>query len=150
FVDKQESLYNAAAFVHAGRIAARHHKIFLPNYGVFDENRYFQPGRDVSVLVFNGITLGINVCEDIWYPEGPTFAQALSGKAEVIINISASPYHRGKLRIREEMLATRAAENGVIVAYANAVVGQDELVFDGNSLVLDHQGRTIARGKAFE
>ena len=150
FVDRQESIYNAAAFVHDRRIVARHHKIFLPNYGVFDENRYFQPGKDVSVLVFNGITIGINICEDIWYPEGPTFAQALLGKAEMIVNISASPYHRGKLRIREDMLATRAVENGVIVAYANAVGGQDELVFDGNSLVLDHHGRTIARGKAFE
>jgi NAD+ synthase (glutamine-hydrolysing) len=150
FVDRGDGLYNAAAFVQSGRIIARHHKIFLPNYGVFDENRYFQPGKQLSTVVLNGITIGVNICEDIWYPEGPTLSQALVGDAEVIVNISASPYHRGKLRFREEMLATRAMDNRVIVAYANAVGGQDELVFDGNSLVIDHQGRTVARGRAFE
>ena len=150
FVDRADELYNAAAFVQSGRIISRHHKIFLPNYGVFDENRYFQPGKQLSTIVLNGVTIGVNICEDIWYPEGPTLSQALVGDAEVIVNISASPYHRGKLRFREEMLATRAMDNRVIVAYANAVGGQDELVFDGNSLVLDHQGRTVARGRAFE
>jgi len=150
FVDRADGLYNAAAFVQSGRIIARHHKIFLPNYGVFDENRYFQPGKQLSTIVLNGVTIGVNICEDIWYPEGPTLSQALVGDAEVIVNISASPYHRGKLRFREEMLATRAMDNRVIVAYANAVGGQDELVFDGNSLVIDHQGRTVARGRAFE
>jgi NAD+ synthase (glutamine-hydrolysing) len=150
FVDRGEDLYNAAAVVSGGRIVARHHKVFLPNYGVFDENRYFQPGKQASTVVLNGITIGVNICEDIWYPQGPTFSQSLVGDAEVIVNISASPYHRGKLRFREEMLATRARDNRVIVAYANAVGGQDELVFDGNSLVLDHQGRTVAHGKAFE
>jgi NAD+ synthase (glutamine-hydrolysing) len=151
FVDcEDDDLYNAAAFVHRGRIVARHHKILLPNYGVFDENRYFQPGRQARTIVLNGVTMGINICEDIWYPQGPTFSQSLVGDAEVIINISASPYHRGKLRFREDMLATRAMDNQVIVAYVNAIGGQDELVFDGNSLVLDHQGRTVARGRAFE
>ena len=150
FVDRGDDLYNAAAFVYGGRIAARYHKIFLPNYGVFDENRYFQPGKQASTVVVNGITIGVNICEDIWYPQGPTVAQALVGGAEIIVNISASPYHRGKLRFREEMLATRARDNRVIVAYVNAVGGQDELVFDGNSIVLDHHGRTVAHGKAFE
>jgi NAD+ synthase (glutamine-hydrolysing) len=150
FVDREDGLYNAAAFVHGGRIVARHHKIFLPNYGVFDENRYFQPGKQANTVMLNGITIGINICEDIWYPQGPTLAQALVGDAEVIVNISASPYHRGKLRLREDMLATRAVDNQVIVAYANAIGGQDELVFDGNSLILDHQGRTVARGRSFE
>jgi NAD+ synthase (glutamine-hydrolysing) len=150
FIDRGEALHNAAAFVNGGRIVARHHKIFLPNYGVFDENRYFQPGKKTSTVVLNGVTIGVNICEDIWYPEGPTLSQALVGDAEVIVNISASPYHRGKLGVREDMLATRAMDNQVIVAYANAVGGQDELVFDGNSLVLDHEGRTVARGRSFE
>ena len=150
FVDREDGLYNAAAFVHGGRIVARHHKILLPNYGVFDENRYFLSGKQANTVVLNGVTVGVNICEDIWYPQGPTLAQALVGEAEVIVNISASPYHRGKLRLREDMLATRAVDNQVVVAYANAIGGQDELVFDGNSLILDHQGITVARGKAFE
>ena len=150
FVDRGDELYNAAAFIRGGRIVARQHKVFLPNYGVFDENRYFQPGKSCSTVVLNGITIGVNICEDIWYPQGPTLWQAFVGGAEVIVNISASPYHRGKLRFREEMLATRARDNRAIVAYVNAVGGQDELVFDGNSIVLDHHGRTVAHGKAFE
>jgi NAD+ synthase (glutamine-hydrolysing) len=150
FVDHANELYNAAAFVRAGQIAARHHKVFLPNYGVFDENRYFQPGKACSTVVLNGITIGINICEDIWYPQGPALWQSAVGDAEVILNLSASPYHRGKLRFREEMLATRARDNRVIVAYVNAVGGQDELVFDGNSIVLDQQGRMVAHGEPFE
>jgi NAD+ synthase (glutamine-hydrolysing) len=150
FVDKKEDIYNAAAFISNGRIVAIHHKVYLPNYGVFDENRYFQAGTASSTIVLNGITIGVNVCEDIWYPEGPTLAQALVGEAEVIVNISASPYQRGKLRMREEMLATRALDNLVVVAYVNLIGGQDELVFDGNSLILDETGRTVARGRAFE
>src|SRR5438552_9543794 len=150
FVDRGDDLYNAAAVVSGGRIVARHHKVFLPNYGVFDENRYFQPGKQASTVVLNGITIGVNICEDIWFPQGPTFSQALVGDAEVIVNISASPYHRGKLRFREEMLATRAMDNLVAVAYVNQVGGQDELVFDGNSLVVDQSGSIVARGRAFE
>ncbi len=150
FVDRQSDIYNAAAFVCDGRVVATHHKVYLPNYGVFDENRYFQAGARSATVVLNGITIGINICEDIWYPEGPTLAQALVGGAEVIVNISASPYHRGKLRFREEMLATRAMDNLVAVAYVNLIGGQDELVFDGNSLVVDETGRTVARGRAFE
>lgn len=150
FVDRHDDVYNAAAFVCEGRIVATHHKVHLPNYGVFDENRYFQPGTRSATVVLNRITIGVNICEDIWYPEGPTLVQALVGDAEVIVNISASPYHRGKLRFREEMLATRARDNLVAVAYANLIGGQDELVFDGNSLVIDQTGETVARGRAFE
>jgi NAD+ synthase (glutamine-hydrolysing) len=150
FVDHANELYNAAGFIRGGRLIARHHKVFLPNYGVFDENRYFQPGKACSTVTVNGITIGVNICEDIWYPQGPALWQSALGEAEVILNLSASPYHRGKLRFREEMLATRARDNRVIVAYVNAVGGQDELVFDGNSIVLDHQGRVVAHGKAFE
>src|SRR5437660_9119162 len=95
-------------------------------------------------------TIGISICEDIWYPDGPVFQQALSGGAEVIINISSSPYHAGKRRWREQMLATRAADNTVIVAYGNVVGGQDELVFDGDSLVFNENGDLITRGRQFE
>jgi len=150
FVDRQDDVYNAAAFIHNGRIVAKQHKTYLPNYGVFDENRYFQAGVRSATVVLNGITIGFNICEDIWFPEGPTRVQSLVGDAEVIINISASPYHRGKRHFREEMLATRAMDNLVAVAYANLVGGQDELVFDGNSLVVDQRGSIVARGRAFE
>jgi NAD+ synthase (glutamine-hydrolysing) len=150
FADRQDDVYNAAAFISDGRVVATQHKTYLPNYGVFDENRYFQAGHRSSVVVLNGITIGFNICEDIWFPEGPTRTQSLVGGAEVIINISASPYHRGKIRFREEMLATRAMDNLAVVAYANLVGGQDELVFDGNSLVVDQSGGIVARGRAFE
>ena len=150
FVDRRDDIFNAAAFVSNGRIVATQHKSHLPNYGVFDENRYFQAGTRSVTVVLNGITIGFNICEDIWFPEGPTRAQALVGDAEVVVNISASPYHRGKLRFREEMLATRAMDNLVAVAYVNQVGGQDELVFDGNSLVVDQSGTIVARGRAFE
>src|SRR6266704_3887285 len=150
FVDRHEDIFNAAAFVANGRIVATQHKSHLPNYGVFDENRYFQAGTRSVTVVLNGITIGFNICEDIWFPEGPTRAQSLVGDAEVVVNISASPYHRGKLRFREEMLATRAMDNLVAVAYVNQVGGQDELVFDGNSFVVDQSGSIVARGRAFE
>jgi len=150
FVDRHDDIFNAAAFVSNGRIVATQHKSHLPNYGVFDENRYFQAGTRSVTVVLNGITIGFNICEDIWFPEGPTRAQSLVGDAEVVVNISASPYHRGKLRFREEMLATRAMDNLVAVAYVNQVGGQDELVFDGNSLVVDQSGTIVARGRAFE
>jgi len=150
FADRQDDIYNAAAFIHGGRVVATQHKTYLPNYGVFDENRYFQVGARSSTVRLNGITIGFNICEDIWFPEGPTRVQSLVGDAEVIVNISASPYHRGKLQVREEMLATRAMDNLVVVAYANLIGGQDELVFDGNSLVVDQNGTVIARGRAFE
>ncbi|MBI5492411.1 MAG: NAD+ synthase [Deltaproteobacteria bacterium] len=149
FVDKKADIYNAAAIVHDGRVAGVYHKMFLPNYGVFDEQRYFQAGAAPMNFVLNGITVGLEICEDIWYPEGPARAQALAG-AEVIVNINASPFHTGKPWTREEMLATRAMDNEVIIAYNNTVGGQDELVFDGQGMVIDEGGRIIARGKAFE
>lgn len=149
FVDAKEDIYNAAAIVHDGKLAGVYHKVFLPNYGVFDENRYFRAGSECPVYVIAGINVGINICEDIWYEAGPATTQAYSG-AEVIVNISASPYHFGKGSFRERMIATRAADNVVIFAYNNLVGGQDELVFDGNSMVLDEKGRLIARGKQFE
>jgi len=148
FVDADEDIYNAAAVICDGQIAARYHKRFLPNYGVFDEDRYFQRGGVSPVYVISGVDVGVNVCEDIWYPDGPTRDQALAG-AEVIININASPYHRGKGAQRETMISTRASDNAVVVCYVNAVGGQDELVFDGHSLICDERGTLVARGAQF-
>ena len=150
FVDRdKEDIHNAAAVIHNGQVAAVYRKMYLPNYGVFDEYRYFGPGHGPLNLRLNGAIVGINICEDIWQPVGPTEAQAREG-AQVIINISSSPYHAGKIRQRERMLATRAADSVVIVAYCNLVGGQDELVFDGASLIFDQEGGLIARGKQFE
>ena len=142
-------LYNAAAVIADQTLITTYCKWYLPNYGVFDESRYFHPGRRLPLIRLRGTVVGVNICEDIWLPEGPTGFQAAAG-AELIVNINASPFHLGKSLVREQMLATRARENGVVLTYTNAVGGQDELVFDGNSVILDHQGEVIARGKAFE
>ena len=142
-------LYNAAAVIADQTLITTYYKWYLPNYGVFDESRYFHPGRRLPLIRLRGTMVGVNICEDIWLPDGPTGFQAAAG-AEVIVNISASPFHLGKSLVREQMLATRAREHGVVLTYTNAVGGQDELVFDGSSVILDHQGEVIARGKAFE
>ncbi|CAG1065637.1 NAD+ synthase (glutamine-hydrolysing) [uncultured bacterium] len=149
FVDRGDDIYNAAAIVHKGRVCGVYHKMYLPNYGVFDEQRYFQAGGKPLNFILNGVTIGLEICEDIWYPEGPARLQSLAG-AELIVNINASPYHVGKAALREEMLITRARDNEVIIAYNNTVGGQDELVFDGRGLVIDEKGNVLARGKAFE
>ena len=148
FVDRDHDIYNAAAIIHEGKLYGIYHKHFLPNYGVFDENRYFQAGHKAPVFLINGVHVGVNICEDVWYPTGPMTLQAYAG-AEVILNINGSPYYAGKLIFREEMLATRAADNSVIVAYLNMVGGQDELMFDGGSMVFNEQGTLIARAKEF-
>jgi NAD+ synthase (glutamine-hydrolysing) len=150
FVDSADDIYNAAAIIHDGTLAGVYHKMYLPNYGVFDENRYFQAGTDYSVFVLRGTSIGVNICEDIWYPAGPSEVQTLAGGAEVIVNISASPYHAGKGQFRERMLSTRAADNVAIVAFCNLVGGQDELVFDGGSVIFDERGELVARGRQFE
>src|SRR5262245_21120400 len=150
FVDRKDDIFNAAAIIQGGKIAAVYHKMFLPNYGVFDEFRYFQAGRSCPVFRIGDATVGVSICEDIWYPDGPFLHQSVSGGAEVLINISSSPYHAGKRHWREAMLQTRAGDNTVIVAYNNLVGGQDELVFDGDSLVFDEHGEILARGKQFE
>ena len=149
FVDSDGDIYNAAALISDGKLIGSYHKMYLPNYGVFDENRYFRAGSECPVYVINGIGIGINICEDIWYEAGPATVQAYAG-AEVIINISASPYHRGKGESREKMIATRAADTVAIFAYNNLVGGQDELVFDGHSFISDERGNLITRGKQFE
>ena len=149
FVDRDHDIYNAAAVIHEGRLVGVYHKHYLPNYGVFDELRYFQAGQEAPVFDIYGVHVGVNVCEDIWYPSGPLPRQASAG-AEVILNINSSPFHADKATTREEMIATRASDNGVIVAYLNMVGGQDELVFDGSSVIFDQQGTLIARAKSFE
>jgi NAD+ synthase (glutamine-hydrolysing) len=149
FVDKTADIHNAAAVISDGQLKGVYHKAYLPNYGVFDEIRYFEAGREAPVFVYGDVPLGVNICEDIWYPGGPTKVQALAG-AQLVVNISASPYYAGKGRDRERMLQTRAEDNAVALAYVNLVGGQDELVFDGDSLIIDERGRTIARGRMFE
>ncbi|MFN8475150.1 MAG: NAD+ synthase [Anaerolineae bacterium] len=150
FVDANVDIFNAAAICHDGRLAGVYHKTYLPNYSVFDEDRYFQAGSRDSVFVLGGVTFGVTVCEDIWSPTSPAETQALAGGAELLINISASPYYAGKRVNRERMIATRAADNVAIVAYCNLVGGQDELLFDGSSLVYSAGGELIARAPAFE
>jgi NAD+ synthase (glutamine-hydrolysing) len=155
FVDRQDDLYNAVAVLHHGTLAGIYHKVFLPNYAVFDEDRYF--GRGDTPILFTmtadaatrSPSFGVSVCEDIWYPAGPPEAQAAAG-AELLLNISASPYQSGKIAGRERMLATRAADNVAMVAFCNLVGGQDELLFDGSSLIIDERGNVLARGKSFE
>lgn len=149
FVDVNEDIYNAAAVIHDGRLAGVHRKVFLPNYSVFDEFRYFQRGCETAIYRLGGPVFGVSVCEDIWYPDGPHRAQALSG-AQVLININASPFYSLKWKWREAMLATRAVDNAAYVVYLNAVGGQDELVFDGHSIAVDSRARVLARGKPFE
>ena len=149
FIDRTTDIHNAAAIISDGELKSIYRKIFLPNYGVFDEYRYFLPGDRAPIFSFGDVLFGVNICEDIWYPGGPTKLQALAG-AQLVINISASPYYAGKGHDRERMLQTRAEDNAVAVAYVNLVGGQDELVFDGQSLVIDEKGRTIARGRTFE
>ncbi|HEY6585332.1 MAG TPA: NAD+ synthase [Gaiellaceae bacterium] len=142
-------LYNACAVLADGEVKAIYPKRFLPNYGVFDEVRYFQPGRDLLLLRIGEALIGPTVCEDIWQPGPPATDLALAG-AHVIANISASPFHVGKGQEREEMLITRARDNACWVVLVNAVGGQDELIFDGHSLVIDEEGEVVARAPSFE
>ena len=127
--------------------------MFLPNYSVFDEERYFRAGN--AAPVYNvagrgeGTRVGVNICEDFWYPVGPTVLQADAG-AQVIVNINASPFNAGKAEYREKLLATRATDRGVFICYVNLVGGQDELVFDGGSMVFDPSGRLLARAARFD
>lgn len=149
FVDSNDDIYNAAAVINDRKLAGVYHKIFLPNYGVFDENRYFQAGTQYPVFVLYGVGIGVNICEDMWYESGPATVQTHAG-ARLLVNVSASPYHTGKSFLREKMFSTRAMDNVAVVVHANLVGGQDELVFDGNSLIINERGEIIARGKQFE
>jgi NAD+ synthase (glutamine-hydrolysing) len=148
FVDEDGDIFNAAAFIHDGRLEAVYHKVFLPNYGVFDEKRYFTPGHRCPIIELSGIRVAMSVCEDCWYPGGPMAWEAHHG-VELMVNINGSPYHAGKRGPREEMVAGRAADYGAYVAWVNMFGGQDELVFDGNSVIVDAHGKVLARAASF-
>ena len=148
FVDRDVDLFNAAAIFHDGEWVDTYRKQRLPNYGVFDELRYFRPGSDELLLEHPLATLGVTICEDIWYPGGPVERLASAG-ADLIININASPFHRGKWQERHRLLATRAADYGVVIGYVNLVGGQDELVFDGDSVVVTPEGELLAEAQPF-
>lgn len=149
FADRRFDLFNAAAVLHDGEWLGTYHKQRLPNYGVFDELRYFKPGRGEVMVCVHGAWVGVSVCEDIWLPGGPVGRLARAG-ADVVVNINASPFHRGKWRDRHRMLGTRASDNAVVIAYVNLVGGQDELVFDGNSVVFGPEGELLAEAPTFE
>jgi NAD+ synthase (glutamine-hydrolysing) len=149
FPERRDDVYNACAVLAEGRVQAIYRKMFLPNYGVFDEARYFQSGTEAALIELNGVAMGLTVCEDIWEPGPPATTEALAG-AQVIVNLSASPYHAGKPLERERMLRQRARDNTAIVLFCNMVGGQDELVFDGHSVAIDGQGDIVARSPQFE
>ena len=149
FVDLDADLYNSCAVLSGGEILHRYHKRYLPNYSVFDENRYFREGSGAPIVELGSALVGVSVCEDIWYPGGPAREQALGG-ASVLLNISASPYHRRKGAFRERMLGVRASDYGCYVVFCNLFGGQDELVFDGHSVVFDPEGGLVARADQFK
>ena len=150
YPDQMEGrIYNGAAVLHDGSVTAIYRKILLPNHGVFDEERYFARGNECPVFEINGVQAGVNVCEDIWYDTGPATVQRLAG-AEVVLTINGSPYHQGRYAQRSAMLSRRASEHGCFIAYVNLIGGQDELVFDGQSLVFNPRGELIARAPQFE
>jgi NAD+ synthase (glutamine-hydrolysing) len=149
FPERSDDVYNAAAVLADGEVAAVYRKLYLPNYGVFDEQRYFQSGAEAGIFELNGIPIGLSICEDIWEPGPPAMSEALAG-AQVIVNLSASPYRVGYGHGRERMLVQRAVDNLAAVVFVNTVGGQDELVFDGHSLAVDQDGRILARCPQFE
>src|SRR3954452_17158952 len=149
FPDFDTDLRNACAVCADGEVKAVYRKRFLPNYGVFDEDRYFAPSRDLLLLQLGDTLIGPTICEDLWQPGPPATELALAG-AQLIANISASPFHVCRDREREEMFATRARDNSCFVAFCNAVGAQDELIFDGHSMVLDEEGAVVARAPGFE
>lgn len=148
FPERAEDVFNAAAVCADGQVQGVYRKQHLPNYGVFDELRYFQSGDAPAVVEVDGVTVGLTICEDIWQPGPPLTTEALAG-APVIVNLSASPYHAGKGTQRERMIAQRARDSLAAIAFCAQVGGQDELVFDGHSFVVDHEGRTVLRAPQF-
>ena len=149
FPERADDVYNSAAVLSDGAVQAVYRKMYLPNYGVFDEQRYFQAGHEPATFELNGVTVGLTICEDIWEPGPPAMSEALAG-AEVVVNLSASPYHAGKGLERERMLVQRAVDNLAAIVFCNAVGGQDELVFDGHSVAIDAEGQIAARLPQFE
>src|SRR5215212_4681561 len=149
FAQRDLAVHNALAVLEAGEVKGTYRKILLPNYGVFDERRYFEAGDSPAMIELNGVRIGLTICEDIWFPGPPASTEALAGAA-LIVNPSASPYHRGKGAVRERMVADRARETGVAFAVCNLVGGQDELVFDGHSVIVSERAKTIARAPQFQ
>lgn len=150
FADRKAGfLYNAAAVLYGRKIVAVYHKNLLPNYGVFDEERYFSKGKSLPVLDIGGICVGISICEDIWPPGGPVAKQAKKG-AQLVISINASPYHCGKTGEREKIVKNHCVKNNIFVCYTNLVGGQDELLFDGNSFIANNKGEIINRAEGFK
>jgi NAD+ synthase (glutamine-hydrolysing) len=149
FVDMENDIYNAAAFAFDGEVKGVYHKYYLPNYGVFDEERYFRRGARSPLFVYQGVRIGVSICEDAWYPSGPLSVQTLHG-AELLVNINGSPYHAGKRESRETMIRTRAMDARAFMAWVNTCGGQDELVFDGNSVIYGPEGQVIAHAPSFE
>lgn len=149
FVDTSDDIYNGAAVIYDKKIVYKYHKIFLPTYSVFDEDRYFKAGSVCPIFKTNDFSFGINICEDIWHPNGPSYVQSLSG-AELIININASPFYAGKSDFKKKMLCTRANDSIAFIAYVNTNGGQDELVFDGGSMIIDPYGNVIAEAIRFD
>ena len=149
YPEHEGATYNSVAVIADGSVQARYRKMLLPNYSVFDEDRYFEPGDGPALIEVNGARLGVTICEDIWYPGPPASIEALAG-AGLIVNPSASPYHRGKGIERERMIRDRARETGAAFAVCNLVGGQDELVFDGHSVVVSAGGETLARAPQFQ
>ncbi len=150
FVDRDHDLYNAAAVLSDGQWAGTYRKAMLPNYSVFDEYRYFQPGREFPIFTDGTLRLGVTICEDIWHPLGPIEIEAIQGQTDIIVNLSASPFHTGRGSERESMPSTRARDYEVILAFCNLVGAQDELIFDGSSGVWDASGKLLARARSFE
>src|SRR4030043_282470 len=150
FVNKDGDIFNSAALLHDGKMIDVYSKIYLPNYGVFDEERYFQEGKENFIFTIRSTPIGLSICEDLWYPGDPIRTQTLYGGAELIVNISSSPYHAGKCAFREKMISTRASDNAAIAAYSILTGCQDELVFDGGSLIFDQRGELMVRGRQFE
>jgi NAD+ synthase (glutamine-hydrolysing) len=149
FVEKDSDTFNSAAVMNRGEIIGTYRKARLPNYGVFDEQRYFGEGREVVVVHTGGVRVGLTICEDIWLGGGPVEAEVAGGGAEIILNLSASPFNRGKYDVRMKLIETRSIESSVVLAYANAVGAQDELVFDGGSCVYHPQEGFIAVAPQF-
>ncbi len=143
------AIYNSAAVLYKGGIKGVYNKMILPNYGVFDEKRYFKTGTEPHIFRIGGITFGVNICEDIWHKDGPLLQEASMG-AQLIININSSPYHAGKILEREEIAKRGAKANKVHIVYANLVGGQDEIVFDGQSMVVNPEGKVTHRAEAFK
>lgn len=150
FVGCNAKIYNGAAILHKSRVAAIHQKICLPNYSVFDEKRYFAAGKHPLVFEYGDIKFGLNICEDIWVPDGVAECQVFRGGAEIVLSLSASPYHSAKRKDRLAIGMSRARHTRSIVVYVNLIGGQDELVFDGNSFVVDHRGEILAECLQFE